>query len=226
MPVAEVLADLVDALEAADDQALEVELGRDPEVEVLFEVVPPASRTAARSASVARLQHRCLDLDEARRVQWRRIAANDAAAEEEVGARLLVHQQVEVALAVAQLDVGEAVEGVRQRRAVLASSSSSVTWSDVLAAARLGRMARHADHVAEVDVDLGREQLIRPLRSTRSRKVIFPISAAPARARPAGTAATRSVSPGSTSSARARPRRSRPGLGSASATWREACHAA
>ena len=69
-----------------------------------------------------------------------------------------MHQQVEVALAVA-LDVGEAVEGVRQRRAVLCEQLELGHLQRRLAAARLGRMARHADHVAEVDVDLGREQL-------------------------------------------------------------------
>ena len=37
--VAEVLADLVDLLETADDQALEVELGRDAQVEVGVELV-------------------------------------------------------------------------------------------------------------------------------------------------------------------------------------------
>ena len=37
--VAEDPADLVDALEAADDQALQVQLGRDAEVEVLVELV-------------------------------------------------------------------------------------------------------------------------------------------------------------------------------------------
>ena len=47
--VAEVLADLVDALEPADDQALEVQLGRDPQVERLVELVVVASRTAART---------------------------------------------------------------------------------------------------------------------------------------------------------------------------------
>ena len=40
--VAEVLAELVDPLEAADDQPLEVELGRDPQVEVLVELVVSA----------------------------------------------------------------------------------------------------------------------------------------------------------------------------------------
>jgi hypothetical protein len=37
--VAEVAADLVDRLETADDQALEVELERDPQVEVVIEGV-------------------------------------------------------------------------------------------------------------------------------------------------------------------------------------------
>ena len=45
--VAEVLADLVDALEAAHDQALEVELGGDPQVHRVVERVEVRRRTAA-----------------------------------------------------------------------------------------------------------------------------------------------------------------------------------
>ena len=48
--VAEVLADLVDALEPADDQPLEVELGGDAEVEVRFELVVVRHERLARSA--------------------------------------------------------------------------------------------------------------------------------------------------------------------------------
>ena len=117
--VTEVLADLVDALEPADDQPLQVELGRDPEIEVLLEVVPVRDERRREGAAVARLQDRCLDLDEAVGVEVPADRRDDAAAQKEVRARLLVHQQVEVALSVPQLDVGEAVEGVRQRRAVL-----------------------------------------------------------------------------------------------------------
>ena len=62
--VAEVLADLVDALEPADDEALEVELGRDPEVEVRVELVVMRDERACERAAVARLQDRRLDLDE------------------------------------------------------------------------------------------------------------------------------------------------------------------
>ena len=160
--VAEVLADLVDALEPADDQPLEVELGRDPEVEVLLEVVPVGDERLREGAAVARLQHRRLDLDEAVRVEVAPDRGDDAAAGEEVGARLLVHQQVEVALAVALLDVGEAVEGVRQRRAVLRQQLELDHLQRRLAAARLGGVAGDADDVAEVDVDLAGEQLDPP----------------------------------------------------------------
>ena len=63
--VAEVLADLVDALEPADDQPLEVELGRDAEVEVRVELVVVRDERPRKGAAVARLEDRCLDLDEA-----------------------------------------------------------------------------------------------------------------------------------------------------------------
>ena len=157
--VAEVLADLVDALEPADDQPLQVELGRDPEIEVLLEVVPVGDERLREGAAVARLQHRRLDLDEAVGVEVAPDRRDDAAAGEEVGPRLLVHQQVEVALAVALLDVGEPVEGVRQRRAVLRQQLELDHLERGLAPARLGRVAAHPDDVAEVDVDLAGEQL-------------------------------------------------------------------
>ena len=63
--VAEVLADLVDALEPADDQPLEVELGRDAQVEVLVELVVVRDERLCERAAVARLQDRRLDLEEA-----------------------------------------------------------------------------------------------------------------------------------------------------------------
>ena len=69
---------------------------------------------------------------------------------------LLVHQQVEVALAVALLDVGEAVERVGQRRADAREQLERVDLERRLAAARLRGRAGDADDVAEVDVDLAR----------------------------------------------------------------------
>ena len=63
--VAEVLADLVDALEPADDQTLEVQLGGDPQVERLVELVVVSRERPRERTAVAWLQDRRLDLDEA-----------------------------------------------------------------------------------------------------------------------------------------------------------------
>ena len=67
--VAEVLADLVDLLEPADDQPLEVELRRDPQVEIGVELVVVGHERARERAAVPGLEHRRLDLDEAALVE-------------------------------------------------------------------------------------------------------------------------------------------------------------
>ena len=152
--VAEVLADLVDPLEAADDQPLEVELGGDAEVERLVELVVVRRERAGERPAVARLQDGRLDLDEAVLVERAADRADHARAELEVGARLLVHQQVEVAAAVALLDVGEAVERVGERRPDAGEDVEAVGRERRLAAPGLRGVARDAGDVAEVDVDL------------------------------------------------------------------------
>ena len=104
-------------------------------------------------AAVARLQHGRLDLDEAVVVERAADRGDHARAQHEVGARLLVHQQVEVAAPVALLDVGQAVERVRQRRVDARERLEAVDDQRRLAATRLGRLADRADDVAEVHVD-------------------------------------------------------------------------
>src|SRR5581483_7177901 len=94
------------------------------------------------------------DLHEARGVEEAPDRGDHARAELEVAARLLVHEQVEVAAAVALLDVGEAVERVRQRCADPCEQLEPVDGQRRLAAARPGGPADGADDVAEVDVDL------------------------------------------------------------------------
>ena len=75
--VAKVLADLVDPLEPADDQPLQIELGRDPQVEVARQlVVVGHERTSGRPA-VERLEHRRLDLEEPVAVEERADRCDD-----------------------------------------------------------------------------------------------------------------------------------------------------
>ena len=113
--VPEVLAELVDLLQAADDQPLQVELGRDPQVVVGVERVVVRHERLRERAPVAGLEDRRLDLEEPVRVELGTDGADDPCPELEVGAGLLVDEQVEIALPVARLGVGDAVERVRQR---------------------------------------------------------------------------------------------------------------
>ena len=106
--VAEVLADLVDALQAAHDQALEVELGRDPQVHRAVERVEVGHERARQRAAVDRLQHRGLDLDEALVVEEAPDRGDDLGARDEDLAGLLVGHQVQLAVTQARLGVRQA----------------------------------------------------------------------------------------------------------------------
>jgi hypothetical protein len=66
--VAEIAVDLVDALHAADDEALQEQLGRDAQVQVHVERVVVRLERARERAARDRLHHRRLDLEVAVRV--------------------------------------------------------------------------------------------------------------------------------------------------------------
>ena len=117
--VAEVLAELVDAVDPADDQALQVELGGDPQVEVAVERVVVGGERARQRAAVERLQDRGLDLDEALGVEPLADRGDRQAPLAEQLAGLGVGDQVELAVAVAQLDVLDPVELVGRRAQAL-----------------------------------------------------------------------------------------------------------
>ena len=158
--VPEVLADFVDLVEAADDQALEVELVGDPEVVVLVEVVVAGDERLREPAAVARLPSGGLDFDEALRVEPASGLGDDPRSREaQVRASSFVHQQVEVALAVARLRVLDAMEGVRQRPLDLREQGQLVDGERGLAPPCLRRPALGADDVAEVEVDGSRPLL-------------------------------------------------------------------
>ncbi len=116
--VSEVLADLVDPLETTDDQPLQVELRRNSEVEVAPQLVVMGHERTRRGSPVERLQHGSLDLEEPVAVEDGSHRGDDARAKDEIRARLLVDEQIEIALAVAKLDVGQPVERVGKRLGV------------------------------------------------------------------------------------------------------------
>ena len=114
--VAEVAVDLVDPLEAADDQPLQVELGCDAQEEIHVERVVVRDERPRHGPAGDRLHHRGLDLDVAALVEEAAHRGDHRAAHHEDAAHLGVREQVEVALAVAGLDVGEPVPLLRRRQ--------------------------------------------------------------------------------------------------------------
>ena len=165
--VTEVLADLVHLLEPADDEPLEIELRRDAQVEVGIELVVVCHERLRERASVARLEHRRLDLDEAALVEVTADRSDDAAAQDEARARLLVDEQVEIALPVPRLRVDEPVVGVRQWAPRPGEHLDLVGRERRLPTPGPGRVSGGADEVPEVDVDraaavLGTQQLQSP----------------------------------------------------------------
>jgi hypothetical protein len=113
--VAEVPVDLVDPLEAADHEALQIELRRDPQEELHIERVVVRHERPGERASGKGLHHRRLDFEVAASVQEAANAVEDPAPDLEHPARIRIDDQIQVALAVAGLDVLQPVPFLRHR---------------------------------------------------------------------------------------------------------------
>ena len=148
--VPEIAVDLVHALEAADDEPLEVQLGRDAQVHVLAERVVVRHERPRDRAARDRLHHRRLDLEEAEGVEEVAQEPHHARARAERLARGLVDDQVDVALPVARLGVREAVPLVGQRPQRLHQQAHRLRAHRQLAGARAHEHALGADDVAHV----------------------------------------------------------------------------
>ncbi len=107
--VAEVAAELVDAFEAADNQALEVQLVGDAEVEVDVERVVVGDEGACGGTAGDALQHGGIHLEVALLVEVGTHLVDNHGALDEGVAHLGVDDEVDVALAVALLGVAEGV---------------------------------------------------------------------------------------------------------------------
>jgi hypothetical protein len=150
--VAEEPAQLVDVLEAADDHALQVQLGRDPQEEVAVERVVMGLEGARRGAAGEPLQDRRLQLDVAAFVHVLADRGEDLRPQGEDLARALVRHQVELALPVAGLDVGDAVEEVGRVAQRLGEQHALADAERKLAPLGHVEVALHTDHVADVEI--------------------------------------------------------------------------
>ena len=117
--VAEVAVDLVDAIHAADDEPLEVQLGGDAHVQLHVERVVMRDERPRQRAAGDRLHHRRLDFEEATRVEEAANGRQRARPDVEHAARVRVDDQIEVPLAIARLDVLQPVPLLGQRQEAL-----------------------------------------------------------------------------------------------------------
>src|SRR5205823_9130836 len=132
------------------DQPLGVELVGDAQLQVGVKLVRMRNERLRKAAAVTRLEDRRLHLEEARAVEIRAHLRDDARPRRRESPRVLIHEQVEVTTAIPLLDVGDAMERVRQRSADLREQLQRTDGERRLAAARLRRDALDPDDVSEV----------------------------------------------------------------------------
>ena len=149
--VAEIAVDLVNALEAPHDQALEIKLGSNAEVEVEVESVVMRLERPRHGPARKGLHHGRLDFEETFRVEEIPNSADRAAARLENFPHFRVDHQIEVALAVADFDVGEAVPFLRQRQERLRQELQSLGVDGQLASLGPEEVPRDAHEVADVE---------------------------------------------------------------------------
>ncbi len=148
--IAEDAADLEDLLQAADDQALEVELKGNAQTHVHVQRIVVRLKGARGGAARIGDEHGRLDLDKALLVEKAADLADHERALDKGIARFGIHDQIDIALAVAQLAVGHAVELLRQRLERLAEQGHALRVDRGLAGLGLENIAGNAEDIADI----------------------------------------------------------------------------
>ena len=149
--VAEVAVDLVDPLETADRQPLEIQLRRDAQEQVHVERVVMRHERPRQRAAGNRLHHRRLDLEIAAAVQKGANRGEHSASDGEHLARVGIDDQVEIPLAVARLDVRQPMPFLGQRQETLGQELERGGPDRQLVGLGAEDAPLHADEVAEVE---------------------------------------------------------------------------
>ena len=152
--VPEVAPDLVDLLDAPDEQPLEVELQRDPQVQVQVVGVDVGGEGPCVRPAVYPLQDGRLDLEEPAVVELFADRPRRCGPDFGHPARLRIDDQVQVALPYPRLRIGEPVVFLGQRAERLGRDREAVRQHRKLAPPRRDHLALDADVVAEINVAL------------------------------------------------------------------------
>ena len=190
MPRAEPLvainpADLEDPFHPADQEPLQVQLGRDPQEQVDVQRVVMGDERPGRRPAGDRLHRGRLDLDEAPLGHGLAERRDDLRPAQEGGQRLGVAEQVDVPLPVSLFLVGQPVPLLGRREQALGQEGERLGEDGQLAGAGIAEASVDADDVAEVeqfgqlpplfaDLLLADHDLDAPDQSPIWRKLTFP----------------------------------------------------
>ena len=160
--IAEVAVDLEDLVgQPGDKRTLEVQLGRNAQVHVELERVVVCLEGLRRCAAIDRMQHRGFNFHETFVFHEAADAGDDLRALLEAELRILVGQDIKMALAVAQLDVGETMPFFRHRQQRFGQHGDLMGVDREFAALGAPDLTGHADDVTEIDQ---RQQVARRFR--------------------------------------------------------------
>src|SRR5437868_5171872 len=98
--IAKITIDLIDAVEASDQQALQIQLRGDPQVEVEIESVVVGDERACRGSTGDGLHHRCFHFDVTARVEEGAQSPQNLCAPEKIFANAGVNDEINIALPV------------------------------------------------------------------------------------------------------------------------------
>ena len=165
--VAEVLVDLEDPLEPADHQPLQKQLGRDPQVQIHPEGVVVGDEGTRRRPARQHLHHRRLHLEEVAVLEEATDEGDDLRPAPEDGAGRFVHEQIDVALAAAQLDVLHPVPLVGEGREDLRREPRLAQLHRQLPPLGDHHHALRPQPVADIETPQQREQIVAHLVAAR-----------------------------------------------------------
>ncbi len=148
--VAEVAVDLVDAIEAADDEALEIKLRGDAQEKIDIERVVMRDEGPCGRASGDGLHHRSFDLDEAAGIEKAADGLYDAGALGEYLAHFGI-DEIHVTHTIAQFNIGEPVKLFRHREKILGKEGEVLDVDAEFAGAGAEEISFNANVVADVE---------------------------------------------------------------------------
>ena len=150
--IAEVAVEFENLGESTDQQALQIQLRRYAQKKIHAQRIMMRFERRGRRAARHRLHHRCFHLEEAALLEKGTDLADDGETFAENIARMLVGDEVEVALAVPRLDVLQSVPLFRQRVQRLAQDDETRGLDRRLAGFRREALALDSDEIADIQL--------------------------------------------------------------------------